>query len=183
MHSQMLTGPKFHLNNSSGSGITEKVRRGREKWFIPTYTLKGCISQKGVVYIILFRDNTENAKIYWVLKKYIENLVIIRYFTVKFAQLSGNFSRNYVILLLQFFISHGCTINKWFLQLKDTKFVVSSIKLGNNDVSKEPYSWAVDKFFVCLKEIFNPFIVSFTSLLINNLIVCLLVCLTKIHFL
>ena len=72
MHAQMLhsgglkslTDAKFHLNNSSGSGITEKVRGGGEKWFIPTYTLKGCISQKGIVYIMLFRHNTENAKIY-----------------------------------------------------------------------------------------------------------------------
>ena len=68
-----LTSPRFHLSNSNGFGITEKVRGGGEKWFIPTYTLKGCISQKDVPCIIPSRYNTENSKIYWILKKYIEN--------------------------------------------------------------------------------------------------------------
>ena len=122
--------------------------------------------------------------------EYWKNILKILHFEVlntlfhcEICSTSGNFSKNYVNLLLQFFILHHCTINKWFLQLKDTKFVVNSITLGNTDVSKEPHSWAVDKFFVCLKEIFNPFIVSFTSWHINNLIAYLIVCLTKIHFL
>ena len=36
-----LTRPKFYLNNSSCSGIKEKVRGGEGKCCIPTYTLKG----------------------------------------------------------------------------------------------------------------------------------------------
>ena len=51
-----LTSPRFHLSNSSGFGITEKVRGGGEKWFIPTYTLKGCISQK--TFLALYLQGT-----------------------------------------------------------------------------------------------------------------------------
>ena len=74
---------------------------------------------KKVLLILYFQGAIQKMQIfieYW--KKILKILhfeVLNASFHWKFAQFSGNFSRNYMILLLQFFIFYDCTINKCFL--------------------------------------------------------------------
>ena len=74
---------------------------------------------KKVLFILYFQGAILKMQIfieYW--KKILKILhfeVLNVSFHWKFAQFLGNFSRNYMILLLQFFIFYDCTINKCFL--------------------------------------------------------------------
>ena len=100
-----------------------KCLRRWGEWFIPTYTLKGCISQRRCCLYYTFKVQSWKCKnLLNIEKRYWKKILKILHFEVlnasfhwKFAQFSGNFSRNYMILLLQFFIFYDCTINKCFL--------------------------------------------------------------------
>ena len=78
-----LTRPKFHLINSSGSRITEKIRGDGEKWFIPTYTLKGCISQKRRCLYYIFKVQFWKSKnVLNIEKRYWKKILKISHFEV-----------------------------------------------------------------------------------------------------
>ena len=105
------------------SGITEKVCGDGVKWLIPTYTLTGCISQRRCCLYYTFKTVLKMQKSieYW--KKHIEkrywkfciskSYIEIWHFTVKFDQFSGNFSRNFIIIVKPYFYRLDSSENKF----------------------------------------------------------------------
>ena len=80
-------------------------------------------------------------------------------------------------MILQFFILRGCTssfyitvslINAPFNTKSSNSFTLvykSIFTLGNTDAIKEPRSWSVDKFFVCLKKVFSSLLLWYMSII------------------